>query len=192
MDAALGRQPDPAFVEAELTRLLDHAPHGWTAEPLAHNLHNAVTAGIWRVRSDGLTAVLKVLSGAQTDDGRWVGSSDPRDWNYWEREALAYESGLAQRWERFGLRAPRLLESFRRSDGTIALWLEHVDGSTGAGWTIDGLETMVVGLGTAQGELTRGATDELPWTSRRFLRSYVGRSTSAGISSRTTTRGPSR
>ena len=84
-----------ALAGEELAGLLDHAPAGWSAEALTHNAHIAVTAGIWRVRAGPASFVLKVLSpGGTAASGEWSPSGDPTHWNYWEREALAYESGV--------------------------------------------------------------------------------------------------
>lgn len=83
-----------AQIAKELTRLLGYAPVDWSAEALMHNTHNVVTDGIWRARAGSASVVLKVVSPG--DDAaaseEWSPSEVPSHWNYWEREALAYES----------------------------------------------------------------------------------------------------
>jgi hypothetical protein len=63
-------------------------------------------------------AVLKIVDGSQ-DDGA------DGSWDYWRREASAYESGLLADLPG-GLSAPRFLGLEERSDGTLWLWLESV------------------------------------------------------------------
>ncbi|MCF4141011.1 hypothetical protein L1856_35610 [Streptomyces sp. Tue 6430] len=89
-----------------------------SVEPLVHNPKNGVTAGVWRVRAGGRSAVLKVLTRRKAAEGRWAASDDPRHWNHWRREAHVYASGLAQTWQPYGIRAPGLLECVERPDGT--------------------------------------------------------------------------
>jgi hypothetical protein len=107
----------------ELTRLLGQAPVEWSAEALTHNTYNVVTGGIWRVRAGSASVVLKVVSPA--DDAaaseEWSPSEEPSHWNYWEREALAYESGITAVYSGAGICGPRLLASNRRPNGEIAL-----------------------------------------------------------------------
>ena len=68
------------------------------AEPLRHGLGNAATGGIWRVRGPAGSAILKV---ARRPAGReparsFPTSDEPDHWNYWRREPLAYQTGLAE------------------------------------------------------------------------------------------------
>ena len=139
-------------------------------EPLVHNPKNGVTAGVWRVRAGDRSAVLKVLTRRKTAEGRWAASDDPRHWNHWRREAHVYESGLAQAWQPYGIRAPRLLACVERPDGDVALWLEDVRGEPATSWTVEQHVQQARRLGAAQGAL--GATDR-SWLTRRFLRQYV-------------------
>ncbi len=85
------RKGGEALIVEELTRLLGHAPAGWSAEILTHNTRNAVTDGIWRVRAGSASVVLKVVSpgGEEVASEEWSPSEVPSHWNYWEREALS-------------------------------------------------------------------------------------------------------
>jgi hypothetical protein len=160
------------FVGEEARDVLGVIDH--TLEPLVHNPRNGVTAGVWRVRAGERSAVLKVLTRAKAADGRWAASDDPRHWNYWRREAHVYASGLAQVWQSYGIRAPRLLACVERADGDVALWLEDVPGESATGWTIERHVEHARLLGAAQGVVR---PDDRPWLSRRFLRQYVGSNT---------------
>ncbi|WP_043632287.1 phosphotransferase [Nonomuraea candida] len=139
-------------------------------EALTHNAMNGVTAGIWRVRTERRSALLKVLTRRKNAHTGWESSTDPRHWNYWRREADVYATDLPAVWAGAGVRAPRLLKLVERDDGDLALWLEDVAGRPATAWSIDRHGLLGHQLGLAQG----GAGQvERPWTSRSFLRDYV-------------------
>ena len=101
--------------------------------------------------------------GPDADEGdhrSWSASNDPRHWNYWRREAYVYGSGLAQVWQRYGIRAPRLLECVERPDGDVALWLEDVPGEPATAWTLARHVDHAHRLGAAQGAV--GAGEDAP------------------------------
>ncbi|MFF8972888.1 aminoglycoside phosphotransferase [Streptomyces sp. NPDC014995] len=162
---------DTASPDAEAREVLGATGAGRTVlEPLVHNPRNGVTAGVWRVRAGDRSAVLKVLTRSKEAEGRWAASDEPRHWNHWRREAHVYESGLAQAWQPYGIRAPRLLACVERPDGDVALWLEDVPGEPATAWTVDRHVEHARRLGAAQGAV--GDVDR-PWLTRRFLRQYV-------------------
>jgi hypothetical protein len=164
----------------ELTELLGHTPAEWSEETLTHNANNAVTAGIWRIRAGSLSTVLKVVSppGVRATSEEWDSSEDPSHWNYWEREALAYERGVTSVYSAAGISGPRLLSLNRRPNGEVSLWLEDAqseDGSVpGTRWRMEDYRRFAYGLGLAQGSLAlTGSALDHPWLTRRFLRDYV-------------------
>ncbi|GAA1690736.1 hypothetical protein GCM10009830_43050 [Glycomyces endophyticus] len=151
-----------------------HSPIGTPARAtaLTHNTGNQATGGIWAVTGPGGSAILKHLTPAGDGRGDWSASPDPRHWNYWRREPLAYTTGFAAAYGRdHGIGAPDLLAAGERPDGSVELWLEHVTGTPGTGLGPDDLAEFAYRLGAVQG---RPAPD-LPWHSHRFLRSYAGR-----------------
>ena len=157
---------------------------------LTHNPKNGVTGGVWRVSAGERRAVLKVLTWSKEATGRWAATDEPRHWNYWRREAHVYKSGLAQVWQPYGIRAPRLLACVERADGDVALWLEDVRGEPGTSWTVARHVEHVRRLGAAQGAWVRRRAD-------RGLRVAFRASTSAATPlgrscSMTTARGRSR
>jgi hypothetical protein len=169
-----------AQVAEELTKLLGHAPAEWSAEILTHNIYNAVTAGIWRVRVGSASIVLKVVSPAgAAPSEEWSPSEYSSHWNYWEREALAYEQGVTAVYSEAGISGPRLLALNRRPNGDVALWLE--DAQSGGGtvpgkqWSTEDYRRFAHGLGVAQGRIAAAGSDldDHPWITRRFLRDYV-------------------
>ncbi|HKE66700.1 MAG TPA: phosphotransferase [Micromonosporaceae bacterium] len=155
---------------------LDLVAAGEPAEALTHNPFNAATAGIWRVTTAAGPRVLKIAMPG-TEDGtlQWGTSTDPTHFNYWQREPLAYRSGLvASAYGDAGLRGPALLDSIDRPDGSIALWLEYVSGEPGATWTIAEVRDFAARLGAAQARwLDRPLP--YPWLSRDWLRQYAAR-----------------
>ncbi|MET9385148.1 aminoglycoside phosphotransferase [Streptomyces sp. NPDC002928] len=161
-----------AVLDTEVREILGAGPDRAVVEPLVHNHKNGVTAGVWRVRAGDRSAVLKLLTRAKETDGRWAASEDPRHWNFWRREAYVYESGIAQLWQPYGIRAPRLLACVERADGDVALWLEDVPGEPATAWPLARHVEHARRLGAAQGAAL--AADQ-PWLSRRFLRQYIGR-----------------
>jgi hypothetical protein len=178
VEASSDKGSEPRIVE-ELTRLLGHAPVGWSADALTHNTRNAVTSGIWRVRAGFVSVVLKVVSpgdGAASDE--WSPSEVPSHWNYWEREALAYESGITSAYSEAGISGPRLLASNRRPNGDVALWLEDARSTggsiSGTEWGMADYRRFARALGLAQGRIAvTGAVPDHPWLTRRFLHDYA-------------------
>ncbi len=144
-------------------------------EPLRHGLGNAATGGICRVRGTDGSAILKVARlPAVTDPAKAFPSSGaPDHWNYWRREALAYETGLAATaYAGAGIAAPDLLEANTRADGGVELWLADVAGAAGWDWPALRLARFAYELGVAQARWA-GRGPDLPWLSRRWLAQYL-------------------
>jgi hypothetical protein len=145
------------------------------AEPLRHGLGNAATSGIWRVRGTAGSAVLKVtrLPTAADTPKAWPTSDDPAHWNYWRREALAYETGLAATaYAGAGITAPALLETRTRPDGGVEVWMADAGGTEGFGWPVSRLARFAYELGAAQARWA-GRVPDAPWLSRRWLARYL-------------------
>lgn len=99
---------------------------------------------------------------------RWPSEADPSNPYYWRREALLYGSGLLDGLD--GLRAPHLLGSFEREDGSVAIWLEDVPESPP--WTPETLGAFARRLGRVQASFARRLPAE-EWLPRGFLRRYL-------------------
>ena len=122
-------------------------------EELPHNSRNEVTGGVWDVGAGDRRAVVKVMRpGAPVSEWGWPAGLDEGDWCYWRREAAWYESGLARRWlAPAGLDVPELLATFERSDGSVALWLDHVEGRPGNEWTTGEIADLAARWARVQG-----------------------------------------
>ncbi|WP_412538271.1 aminoglycoside phosphotransferase [Longispora sp. K20-0274] len=172
---------------------------GWSALALTHNELNTATGGIWRVDRPGGPAILKLASpggppppgappgptpgaapppvpapgAASPGAAHWAAGADPGHWNYWRREVLAYRTGLAgTAYAAAGIRAPALLSTVDRPDGSTALWLEDVAGTPGPAGTVAQLGDLAHRLGTAHAAwLDRPATED--WLARDWLRDYT-------------------
>lgn len=152
-----------------------HSPIGTplhAVTELRHNTGNQATGGIWSLTGPGGDAILKHLTPHGDGNPHWAASDEPRHWNHWRREHLAYTTGFAADYGRdAGIGAPTLLAAGPRPDGSLELWLEHLRGTTGRHWTAPRLARFAHRLGIAQARHT--TTPEQPWHSHRFLRQYA-------------------
>jgi Phosphotransferase enzyme family len=146
---------------------------GVTVEPLGHVAVASATAAIDRVRCGGRSAVVKVLAPSSPGHAKWTAGADEAHWYYWRREAEAYASGLLGTLAG-GLRAPDCALVADRPDGSVALWLEDLDGAPASAWPLDRYRLAARHLGAAQGEFAAGRP--LPadaWLSRAWLPAYL-------------------
>jgi hypothetical protein len=149
--------------------------------PLGYRVINAVTDELVRARgetTDGRrwSAVGKVLRRGAVDSthvgSHFSASDDPRHWNYWRREALAYAGGVAARRLAPGLRAPRVL-LLRETPDIARLWIEDVAGSPGRELPPDRIRELAYAIGHWQGGTAARGTPDLPWLSRGWMAAFV-------------------
>ncbi len=151
-------------------------PEGWLVTEPQHN--RWLTADIWELTKGDRHLIVKRLArgrepGPTTFTRHWSRDCEiPHRWNYWLREALAYQSGVAQRFADQGLRAPSCVDvDISGEDAVVAM--EFVDGTPAERWDLDTYAGAARALGAAQGEiLLSGVLPEVDWLSRGFLRSY--------------------
>jgi len=148
-------------------------------EDLPHN--RWLSSGVWRVRSaEGRLAVLKYVRsdrnrGETPWDAHWTAQDqDPRRWNYWAREPLAYQHHLTDVFAEAGVHAPACLGS-QVDDHEGLLLLEWVDGQAGESWPVGSYGPAAEALGRAQAPFLNGrAVPSFPWLSEGFLREARG------------------
>jgi Phosphotransferase enzyme family len=155
-----------------------------SAEILRHNVRNAATGGIWRVQGDAGSAVLKVArppSGRPDGSSGWPTSDEPSHWNYWRREARAYQAGLTREaYGEAGIAAADLLASGDRADGGVELWLADVSGTGGFSWPPGRLGRFAYELGAGQARWA-GRVPATGWLSRGWLAGYLAEGPSTRV-----------
>ena len=131
--------------------------------PLIFNPQNGVTESVTR---EGDT-IHKVIRAYAENEQQWPPSSDPRNWNFWQREALVYQTDLP---ERLGLRGPRMT-GLRVTDAgeRMEMRIEAARGRTGAEVTLDDLVVLAEQLGRSNG----AEHEDEVWLSRGFLADYT-------------------
>lgn len=166
----------------ELAGVLGRDPGPHTVTALRHHAGNPVTAGIWRCAGADWSVVRKEIRPGGGSGGPWATSEKPDHWNFWQREPLAYRSGLAAgAYSGSGLRPPRVLAAVDRPAGGVGLWLEDVAGILGEDWPIATVGEFARALGRGQGSYLAGRRrPDHDWLSRRWLRQYVAAQAPAG------------
>ena len=103
----------------------------WSVTPLSGGFARDVIggggalrlSGIAHADSEALTWSIVVKS-IQNKEG--IGSKDPRAWDFWQREVLAYDSGLLSGLSG-GLMAPSCYGITSHAQGEYWIWMEDVD-----------------------------------------------------------------
>ena len=162
---------------ADLSRAFGRDVSSYEIEAIDPHLRiHSVTGGVYRVRVDEQSCVIKVVRHGvdATADGLWQSGADVNHRNYWKREWLAFDSGLLGSLPG-RLRAPRALLTTEYDDKTCWIWMEAVDGRTESALTLADLDAIAYALGTTQAAYASGRVDlpRAPWLSRSWLRGWV-------------------
>ncbi|QLE39633.1 hypothetical protein FD723_03425 [Nostoc sp. C052] len=154
----------------------------WQAKAIAHHIINNVTAGLQRITgianngSEQLSwsVILKILHLQPKNAGSIFNSSqDPTHWNYWQREALIYTSGILDNLTG-DLVAPRCYAITKPSANVIWLWLEDIQGIPGTAWPLERFGVAARHLGYLQGSyVIAPSLPSEPWLSRNWHRVWV-------------------
>jgi hypothetical protein len=111
------------------------------------------------------SVVLKLLD-------RATGGDSVTAWNYWRREADAYESGFLRHLPG-GLTAPRCLAVREIAPDVVALWLDDIT-EPSDDWTAADYGAAAAALGRFAGAYLAGRpAPNVAWLSRNWLRDYV-------------------
>ncbi|MFL1675314.1 phosphotransferase family protein [Paenibacillus dendritiformis] len=147
----------------------------WSCSRLGWQASNEVTGGLYRVAGTAALAgrtlpwsfVVKLVIPAAADE--------PGHYNYWRREALAYQSGLLE--DLPGIRAPRCYGVEEQPDGSFRLWLEEAAGLDTQEWTATHYLNAAYRLGLFNGAyLQDWPLPDEPWLCRGWLSSWVAAS----------------
>jgi hypothetical protein len=174
-----------AIDQATLTPLVQSALGSKTVEVMDwdyERLHGGAGAGnaIYRFsgqgRDQGQTVpwslILKTLQPQVPGD-------DPSAWNYYKREAVAYQSGWLDDLPG-GLAAPRCFDVVEHPDGTCWIWLEDVRDEIGPHWPLEHYGLVARHLGQFNGAyLVDLPLPSWPWLSSGWLRQVIENSASA-------------
>jgi hypothetical protein len=137
---------------------------------------HSVTGGVWRVRADGDSRIVKVVRHGVDDrtDQLWVAGADPSHRNYWKREWLAFAEGLLDTLPG-GLRAPRTSLTTEPADDECWIWMEDVAGTPGTAWELDDFDAAAFDLATTQAAYATGRSElpTRPWLARQWLRGWT-------------------
>ncbi|WP_454190823.1 oxidoreductase family protein [Paenibacillus sp. Marseille-Q7038] len=148
---------------------------GWLCTPITLDQLNFVTGGVYRVAGetelDGGTMrqwsfIIKIVIADSTRD-------DPRHYNYWKREILAYESGLLHQLPG-NFVAPECYEMEEKEGGMVWLWLEDMTGEKG-NWKEENYVYAAAKLGGFHAAYVNGRSlPEHAWINKYWMRSWVG------------------
>jgi hypothetical protein len=151
---------------------------------------NPTTRGLFRIggtarKRDGETVswlvVLKVIGDVDLIDTGY--SHEPRDWNYWKREALAFRSGLLD--DSTGPLWP--VRSYAVEEVTadeVWIWLQACgDIHASPHWTLDDLASAAHDLGAfaAQWASAPPSPERYPWLACRWVNGWVATSRLLGV-----------
>jgi hypothetical protein len=147
--------------------------HEWSVEPLSHHVIIDTTGGLFCVRGRGSdprgerawSVVLKVVHASTLPNAQ-----KPRNWSYWRRELLAFQSGLLADLPGH-LVAPRSYGS-QEAEDAVLLWLEHIVETAPRRWAMEHYALAAQHLGSFQGAYACGRPcPEAPWLTDGFFRS---------------------
>jgi hypothetical protein len=171
--------------QATLTPLVQSALNRQTVEVIdweCEQLHGGIGLGTAIYRFSGgahdqgqkvpWSLILKTLCPAEDN-------TNVSDWNYYKREADAYQSGLLD--DLPGrLAAPRCFGVVERQDGTCWVWLEDVGEEIGSQWPLEHFGVVARHAGQFNGAyLVERPLPSWPWLSSGWLRGYIALSVPA-------------
>ena len=181
MDSALHNLTntlDPAVLTAVTRQALNQADAqllDWSVSPLSHEKVIATTGGLYRFNGQAQvgrheqpwSAVLKVLRQPEGEEEQAAPA-----WDYWQREWLAYQSGLLADLPA-GIRAPRCYGANLVS-GAGWIWMEDVQEPAGQVWMVAEYQRAARGLGRFAGAyLTGRAVPARGWLCTSLFRGML-------------------
>jgi Phosphotransferase enzyme family len=161
----------------ELARAVGREVDEFVVEEIDPSLRlHSVTGGVYRVRGEGFSIVVKVVRHGEDHDpsAMWLAGAEPSHRNYWKREWLAFSSGMLDTLPG-ELRAPRTLLTTEPGADECWIWMEDVEGRPGPEWELDDYDSVAFDLATTQAAYACGRsllpTDD--WLAHNWLRGWV-------------------
>ena len=156
----------------------------WSFSPVSGEAINPITAGIYKFAGQAQSheqiipwsVILKIaqwvdFTGTPLEKGYL---NDPLDWNYWKREALAYQSGILEKVQ--GHLIPvKCLHISEPTDTSVWIWQEEVNEPNRSNWILDRhiLAARHFGeFGGAHIGFKPNANDN-SWICRQFIRQWA-------------------
>jgi hypothetical protein len=159
------------LLQDETAEILD-----WSCRPLGGGLTVALgVAGVYRFsgaarvesRVVSWSLVLKIVRASEQM------GSDPSEWHYWKREALAYRAGLLERIPGM-LAAPRCFEVTEHAADEDWIWLEDIAEDDSSAWSLERYGLAARHLGQFNGAYLAGRPlPEQIWLSGGRVRSWL-------------------
>jgi hypothetical protein len=143
----------------------------WTVVPLSHEKIIDTTGGLFCFSGQcqshkGIQSwkvVMKCINHSDDPD------EDQRVWYYWQREILAFQSGLLTQLPP-GVRAPRFYGTTQNENNTW-LWMEYIQETTSKQWSLEDFGRAAYQLGRFQGRYLVGTSlPDQPWLTQSFFR----------------------
>lgn len=159
-----------------LVRVASNNPRLVIQDWQSERLHGGfqLNSSIYRLQGDALDAgarvpwslVVKVIRPNPA-------YADPRDYRYWKREALAYQSGALNDPTR-PVVAPRCYDACARPDGSYWLFLEDLHTQGGLPWYLKQYAETARCLGEFNGAYLAGRPlPDAAWVAQDWLRNYL-------------------
>jgi len=169
-----------------------------TLTPLVRNALNSesIEVGNWECEQlhggMGVATAIYRFSGEGHDQGQKVpwslilktlspsgDNTDISAWNYYKREAAAYQSGLLDDLPG-GLAAPRCFSVVDQPNGTCWIWLENIRDEIGSRWPLEHFGVVARHFGQFNGAyLVERSMPSWKWLSSDWLRAYIAPTASA-------------
>ena len=142
----------------------------WMVEPVRHEILTDTTTGLFRFTGQGIspkgkrfwTMILKWINNPK------LSSQQPYETFYWEREVLAFKSGLLEQLPS-GVRAPHCYGVMENEDGAW-VWMEDIHEAVGKQWSLDDFQRTARQFGRFQGAYLCGTPlPTQPWLCPPFF-----------------------
>ncbi len=168
MKASINQDTLVKCVSLQLKRPLIKGGLEWNVQALSGEV-NFTTQGIYRVFGSALkkikwSLIIKVIQ--EVEDKR-----NPQHHNYWKREALIHQTGILNRYSNV-IKSPTCYEVDEKSDGTIWIWMEEVNG-VHKQFSKEDFAVIAKSIGYFNGTYVNGPAHDEEWICRTWMASWI-------------------